>query len=175
MATEDLKGSIVMTDITATPVVDAAVQDRGARVRRHVEKVEITAKDIGSTYLLARLPSNAVLLPMSRVHWDVLDGGTATMDVGIINRLDNGASDITNDVDALWDNLDITSQGSQRLDGAQGALATTGISNLDQELWEYVAAQSADPKVLLDIQAISVTTDFDTVGTIVLELYYVID
>lgn len=170
MAVVDLNGSLVMTGLEATPVVLANPGEAGGRVRAWVDTVEVGAADTASsTYLLARLPSTAVILPSSTLYWDDLTTtGSPTVDVGVFNM--SGNTDITDDPDALSNGHDVTSAGS----GAALA-AGANISNFGLPLWDHVASQTTDPKVDLDIKAKLVDAAVVGGGTVSLVMYYTLD
>ena len=167
MAVVDLVGSLVMTDLAATPKVLADPGQAGGNVRCWFETVEVGAADTASsTYLMARLPSNALILPASTLYWDDLTTtGSPTIDVGVFNQ--SGKSDITDDEDALSNGHDITSAGS-------GALITQGasISTYGQPLWDHVNGQSTDPKVDLDIKCTLRDAAVAGGGTMSMVIYY---
>jgi hypothetical protein len=170
MAVVTLNGSLVMTGLEATPVVLANPGEAGGRVRAWVDTVEVGAADTAnSTYLLARLPSTAVVLPSSTLYWDDLTTtGSPTVDVGVFNM--TGNTDITDDPDALSNGHNVTSAGS----GAALA-AGANISNFGIALWDYVNAATVDPKVDLDIKAKLVDANVVGGGSMSLVLYYTLD
>ena len=126
---------------------------------------ETNADDsVSSTYLLARLPSNARILANSKIFWDDLGTGTGEIDVGVFNQ--SGNSEITDDPDALTNGIDPTTAGSATL---IAAIADIGIA-----LWDHTAAAS-DPKVDLDIKATLTTGPITAIGTITVEILYTLD
>lgn len=133
-----------------TALLDAAVQDlidvsnAGGRVRSWTDaRSEATAWAQNDTLVLARLPSNAVVLPTTLVKFEAL-GTSVTMDIGIYNQA--GKSDITDDPDALAVGVDVSGAGSLNL--------FDGIANdqIGKPLWE-LAGLSSDPGVEFDIKA----------------------
>jgi len=167
MAVVNLKGSLVMTDIDATPVVLADPGQAGGNVRTWIETVEVGAADTtSSTYLMARLPSNCIILPASTLYWDDLTTtGSPTVDVGCFNM--SGKSDFTDDPDALSNGHDVTSAGS-------GALITQGasISDYGQPLWDHIGSVTADPKTDIDIKLKLVDAAVVGGGTMSVVIYY---
>jgi hypothetical protein len=162
MAVENLSGSLFMDGIdNSDPSEKAAGKYLGGRVRCVIEKVEVTAgASATSTYRLGKIPSNAVILPVSKLYWDDLDAaGAPTVDVGL------EGDNITNDDNCLADGLDVTSAGSSALNG--GDIANAGL-----EAWDYVAGETVDPKEVLDIVATLKDAAASLGGTMVLELYY---
>lgn len=167
MAVVTLVGSRIMDGLDNTPVDLASPGLAGGDLQVWVETVECNADDdTGSTYHLARLPSNARILGISKLSWDDLaTSGAPTLDIGIYNR--SGASDITNDVDALSSGHAVSSASSGNL--------LAGIATYGDALWEYVTSETVDPKVSLDIKAVLADAAVTTAGTITVEIYYTID
>lgn len=167
MAVVNLKGSRIMTGLDSAVPVLADPGEGGGRVKCWVETVETNADDsVSSTYLLARLPSNARILGTSRIYWDDLaTGGSPTLDVGVYNM--SGRSDITDDPDALNDGLDVAT-------AAGNAALVKNIANYGLPLWDY-ATGSTDPKCTLEIKAVLADAAITTAGTITVEIFYVTD
>jgi len=167
MAVVSLKGSRVITNADASPSVISAPGTGGGAVRSWTETVETNADDSeSSTYLLARLPSNARIMGLSTVSWDDLaTGGSPTIDVGVFNQ--SGKSDITDDPDALTNGLDVTSAGS-------GALVSDK-ANYGIPLWDHVNGQTSDPVAVLDVKATLADAAITTAGTITVEILYTLD
>lgn len=167
MAVVNLKGSRVITNADASPSVISAPGTGGGAVRSWTETVETNADDsISSTYLLARLPSNARIMGLSKLYWDDLaTGGAPTVDVGVFNL--SGKSDITDDPDALSNGHDVTTAGSGGL--------ITDIANNGLPLWDFVNAQTTDPATMLDVKATLADAAITTAGTITVEILYTLD
>ena len=167
MAVVNLKGSLVMTDLDATPIVLADPGQAGGNVRTWIDTVEVGAADTtSSTYLMARLPSNCIILPQSTVYWDDLTTtGSPTVDVGVYNL--SGQSDITDDPDALSNGHDVTSAGSASLITAGASISTFGIP-----LWDHVASVTTDPKTNLDIKLKLVDAPVVGGGTMSVVIFY---
>lgn len=124
--------------------------------------VEVGSDDsANSTYTMARIPSNARIMPGSTVYWDDLAStGSPTLDVGL------AGSQITNDPDALNNGLDCTGAGSSGIfaDHADGG----------KFAWE-LAGETSDPGGMLDIYVSLVDAAVNVGGTVSLELTYVVD
>lgn len=136
------------TGPNTSALLDGAVQtlidvsNSGGRVRTVVDaRSAATAWAENDTVLLARLPSNAVILPTSRIIHEAF-GSSVTADVGIKNQ--TGKTDITNDPNALADGQDISSAGSFNV------FAGVAVDLIGQPLWQ-IAGASADPGVEFDI------------------------
>jgi hypothetical protein len=121
-------------------------------------EVAAAAND-GSTYVLARIPSNARIHPLSTIYWDDLaSSGTPTVDVGL-----RGAQ-ITNDPNALADGLAVsTAAGSSRL--------VINIADIGKMAWELAGA-SSDPGGMLEVYASVVDAAANDGGTLSLCLVY---
>jgi hypothetical protein len=167
MAIVNLNGSLVMTGLETDPVEFGAPGTGNGAVRSWIETVEVGAADSAtSTYLMARLPSNARILGSSKLYTDDLaSAGVPTLDIGVFNR--TGKTDITDDPDALNDGIDAAT--------VTDATVVKDIANYGKRLWEHVASQTADPGVDLDIKVSLVDADVNAGGTMTLELYYTLD
>ena len=155
------------TDLIATPQVIISSRHHYGRVRSTFDVVECNSGDTAtSTYHLARLPSNAVILPSSTIYFDNIGGATpTTLDLGVY-AVDANLSN-ADDPDGINDGIDVSSAGSASVikDFATSATA----------LWDYVASESSDPGGLLDIKAYLQDAVTDGAGSIALELFYVVD
>ena len=154
------------TDLVATKQTFVDSRYHYGRVRSTFDVVETNDDDtISSTYHLARLPSNAVILPSSTIYFDNVGASGATADIGVYAVDGNLAN--ADDVDAINDGIAIATAGSASVikDFATSATA----------LWDYVASESSDPGGLLDIKVALLDAVTDAAGSIALELYYVVD
>ena len=139
MAVETRYGSLVMAnvheDTAAIPTLPSAGLI-GGRVRTAIDTVEIVSGDsVASRYFFARLPSDAILLPQSEVHFD--DAGTSvTLDIGDVN-----------DPDGLATDINIASAA-----GSSTLLEAVDIANIGKKLWELLG-YTADPKTQIDLYA----------------------
>ena len=167
MAVVSLKGSRVITNADATPMVISAPGTGGGAVRSWTETVETNADDsASSTYLLARLPSNARIMGTSKVYFDDLGTTSATLDTGVYNT--SGKPDITNDADAMNNGIDITT-------AAGSASLISDIANYGIPLWGHVNGQTTDPVAMLDIKASLQDAAISAAGTITVEIFYTLD
>ena len=154
------------TDLVATKQTFVDSRYHYGRVRSTFDVVETNDDDtISSTYHLARLPSNAVILPSSTIYFDNVGASGATADIGVYAVDGNLAN--ADDVDAINDGIAIATAGSASVikDFATSATA----------LWDYVASESSDPGGLLDIKVALLDAVTDAIGSIALELFYVVD
>ncbi|MEE9351524.1 MAG: hypothetical protein V3U78_04635 [Thiotrichaceae bacterium] len=166
MAVVNLNGSFVMTPLASDLKELGPPGTGGGAVRSWIETVEAGAADTAtSTYLMARLPSNARILGNSRIYTDILTTTAATIDIGVFNL--SGKSVITDDEDALNDGLAVVA--------AVDTAVVKDIADYGKRLWEYVASQTEDPLGDLDIKLTLLDANIDIGGTITIELYYTLD
>lgn len=170
MAVVNLKGSRIITGITATPVQLADAGEGGGIKRVWVETVETTASDsVSSTYHMARLPSNARILGTSRIWWDDLaTGGSPTIDIGVYPVR---TGDFTADDDALNDGLAVSSAENT------GVAVIKDKANYGLPLWDLVPALTSDPKCDMDIKLVlrDAALTAAGAGTITMEIHYAVD
>ena len=167
MAVVNLKGSKIITGLDANPSQFANPGISGGAVRSLVETVEVGSADSAtSTYLMARLPSNAVILGASKLYGDDLaSSGAPTLDIGVFNL--DGKSVITDDDDALNDGISAAA--------AIEASVVKDVANYGKKLYEHVNGQTSDPKGELDIKITLKDAAVNVGGTLTLELFYTLD
>lgn len=154
MAVVTKYGSKVITLLDAEPPVFPAKGLNGGRVHYATDKVEIASGDSStSTFTLARIPYDAVILPGSLLYHDAI---TSVTDADI------GTSD---DPNGLADALDISSAGSKQV------LEQVDIANYYKPLWELVGLTS-NPGGLADI-IVTINNNAGAAGTLSLHLQYV--
>jgi hypothetical protein len=170
MAVVTLVGSRIMDGLDNTPPDMADAGQAGGKMRQWIDTVEVGAADTAaSTYLMARLPSNARIDPSSTLYWDDLTTtGSPTVDIGVYNQ--SGKSDITDDADALSNGHNVTSAGNGLVTGS-----ATSIANYGLPLWDYVSGVSSDPNVDLDIKVALVDANVVGGGTMTMVLNYTVD
>jgi hypothetical protein len=128
--------------------------------------VEVTAAaSAASTYTIARLPANARISGLSMVFFDDLaSSGSPTLDIGL-KAVD---SNITTDVDAINDGIDVfTAASSGRL--------IKDISNYGKMAYEFVNGQTTNPGGFLDLIITILDAATNTGGTITVELVITTD
>ena len=127
------------------------------RVRIAIDEFEADESVIAATdrIHIARIPSNAVLLPISTLYFDIL-GTSATVDFGD-----------TEDPNGLATVIDVATAGNASL------LEAVDIADYGQRLWELLGYTS-DPGGLIDL-FLTVVADIVTSGTIKSIIYYVVD
>ena len=163
MTVELLTKSDLVSNATSSPVVKADPFAYGGRLRYAESRTTTTGTTTtsGSTYLVLRLPSNAVL------KWGSIQGvgsiDLSDVDVGVRQV----ASPNTLDDDALATALDIDDTGDHVFVGALGSQDT------NQQMWEW-AGLSADPGGQFDIH-VSLDADATAAGVFVTKVYFVVD
>lgn len=105
------------------------------RVRVCADKFQVIAAThtTNDRAFVAKIPSNALILPQSSVYFSALGAGAADVDFG-------GAADADN----LGDAIDMTNAGSVSL------LEQVSAENLGKRLWQLLGL-SADPMTELDL------------------------
>lgn len=166
MATTVNYGSRIMTGLLSVPAVMADPGEGGGKVHKWVETVETAAADsTGSTYLMARLPSNARIFK-SLISHDALGSTTTTIDIGVYNT--SSRQDITDDADAINDGIVASTAGDKNF--------IKDRANWGKRLWEHVNGQTVDPKCDLDIKLILADAHLSSgAGTITVEIEYATD
>lgn len=167
MAVENIATDTLAT-IDAKPTARVDVRKGGGRVRLFTGTLEVdAAASINSTYHLARLPSDAVILDRSQlIHDDLQTTGAPTFDIGVFNL--PGETRITDDDDAINDGITIAAAGAP-------SILKTPVDQANKFLWEHVAGQTVDPGGLLDVKITLKDVAIDLGGTVTVELYYVSD
>lgn len=151
------------TERRAAPGIVAGKGD-AANVKVLVSTVEVTTGATGRTINFGKIPSNARILPQSKVYWDDLaTSGSPDLDIGLA-AVD---SNITSDADAINDGLDISAAGSADL--------IKDIANAGLPAWDFVNGQSSDPGGALEVQGLITTAAINQAGTVTLALMYEMD
>lgn len=168
MALENLYEAIALDgyfDPTTPPGVMGDSSATAGREHAVSFRVEMTAAATqASTYLIARVPSNARILPGSTVFWDDLAStGSPTLDIGLfaIN------SNITDDDDAINDGMDAATVNTSGL-----AIMKTSVDMAGKKFYELVSGQTSDPGGMLDVKITLKDADCNTGGTIAGVLKY---
>lgn len=152
------KGSVNIAGLDSSPVILNSKTFKSPLLRQ-VETVAIAAADDnGSTYTIARVPSNAILSNQSEIENDAISGGN-DFNVGFY-KIDGTVIDDN----ALLDALDLSSATTTKL-----------LSGVDKNLrsnkvWQ-LAGLSADPQTLIDIVLTSVTVG-TAAGDITMETFF---
>ena len=165
MATEDIV-STPLTNAASTPVVINNAGVAGGLVKQSVGTVEASGDtDAGSTYRVARVPSNAVGIEVL-FACDKL-GTTGTVNVGLYDVPENDGAVVDADFFA------------SALDGNAAALDMThiehesgeyNIADIEKPLWEALGL-SADPQKEYDVTIVSVGA-IDAAATMTVKVRY---
>lgn len=127
--------------------------------------VELAAASSGDTITFGRIPSNARILPLSRIYKDDLaTSGSPTLDIGLIAVKNN----ITSDPDAINDGISLSATAAWAdvvKDPANGGLPA----------WDFVNGQTTDPGGEFIVRGVVKDAATTATGTITLDLYYVVD
>lgn len=168
MAVVTSYGSRIMTGLVSANMALAEPGEGGGRMKKWCETFETSAADSAtSTYLVARLPSNARIFGSSRISHDALGATTATLGIGVYNT--GSYSYITNDADALNTGIVASTAGTKEF--------IADRANWGKRLYEYVNGQTTDPKCDLDIKvniegAVHLSSG---AGTVTVEIDYAYD
>ena len=144
------------------------------KLRVSVDTVTTASDDSAtSTYHLARIPSNAIILPTSTLYWDDLaSSGSPTLDLGLWATKENWNTVTAElsagyDVDALSNGHDCTSASSASIiaDHTNGILPA----------WDHMASVSKDPGGMLDVKVSILDAAINTAGQVTLCLHYVVE
>jgi hypothetical protein len=168
MAVVTSYGSRIMSGLTASPSVLADPGEGGGRMRKWVETFETSAADSAtSTYLVARLPSNARIFGSSKISHDALGATTATLGIGVYKV--ETAQSLTNDADALNTGIVASTAGTKDL------LSDRAVWG--KRLWEYVNGQTVDPGGALDVKVVieGAVHLSSGAGTVTVEIDYALD
>lgn len=171
MAVEHLTAtSRARIDLLDTENLKCVPTGPGVFVLDSTVEISASASDT-STYWLARIPTRARIHGLSQLQWDIISTGASapTMDIGLYAVNAN----VTSDVDALNDGLDIEDTATTQ------ALRTANLikdkANWGKRAWEFVANVTEDPGGYLDIKAVLDDADIDDGGTVSLCLMYTVD
>lgn len=167
MAVVTSYGSRIMSGLTGTPSTLADPGEGGGDVNKWVETFETLAADSAtSTYLVARLPSNARIFGSSKISHDALGATTAALGIGIYNT--GSRTDFTNSATGLNTGIVASTAGTKDL--------IADRANWGKRLWEYTAA-TTDPKCAMDIKVVieGAVHLSSGAGTVTVEIDYALD
>jgi len=164
MAVENVNGTLVMDGLKSKPRQRADSSFAGARARPHIDKATVDGSaSADSTYTVARIPTNAVILGQSQLRIDQLaNTGSPTLDIGFVAVSGN----ITDDNAALNDGIDATTAGSYDVVG--------DIAELGQRVYEHLGL-SEDPGGVVDVVVTLKDAAVNVGGDLVSELLVSID
>lgn len=127
--------------------------------------VELAASASGDTITFGRVPSNARILPSSRLYNDDLaTSGSPTLDIGF-TAVD---SNITSDPDAVGNGFALSSAGAD-------VAIISDMANAGLPAWDFVNGQSSDPGGEFKVTGTVKDAATTATGTVTIDLYYVVD
>lgn len=145
MAVVNTYGSRIMTGLVSAIYTRAPAGAGGGVVRKWTETIETSAADSAtSTYLMARMPSNARIHGASKLAHDALGATTAALGIGIFNP--PGVTKITDDPDALNTAIVASTAGTKEF--------IADRANWGKPLWQFINGQTTDPGCDLDIKVV---------------------
>lgn len=125
--------------------------------------VELAASASADTVTFGVIPSNARILPSSRLYNDDLaTSGSPTLDVGLTG------DQITDDDDAIGNGFALSTAGD-------GVTVISDIANAGLPAWDFVNAQTEDPQGNLTVVGTVRDAATTATGTVTLDLYYTMD
>ena len=129
--------------------------------------VELGVSASGDTVVFGYIPSNARILPSSRLYNDDLaTSGSPTLDIGVGAVRSNLAN--ADDPDAIGNGFALSSAGSD-------VVIISDVANAGLPAWDFVASESSDPGG--DVKIYGTVKDAATTaaGTVSIQIDYVID
>lgn len=155
-----------MTDATQRRASKNLVGGPGEanNVKSLIATIALAASASGTQIVFGRIPSNARILPQSKIYNDDLaTSGSPTLDIGL-KAVD---SNITTDPDALNNGLALSSAGSNEI--------FADHANAGLPAWDNVSGQSTDPKGELDVIGTVKDAATNAAGDVTISLLYTVD
>lgn len=161
-----------MADNTATQrraLADLiAGQGLASKVINLCATVELAAAASGDTIDFGKIPSNARILPSTRLYNDDLaTSGSPTLDIGL-KSFTGSLNSVTADPDAIGNGFALSSAGSD-------VVAISDIANAGLPAWDFINGVTADPGGAFEVYGSVADAATTATGTVTLDLYYVID
>lgn len=140
----------------------------GFSVKSLCATVELAASASGDTVVFGYIPSNARILPSSRLYNDDLaTSGSPTLDLGLGAVESNLAN--ADDPDAIGNGHALSSAGSDV------SVFNSDIANHGLPAWDLVASETTDPGGNLKVYGTVKDASTTATGTVTLDLYYTLD
>ncbi len=166
MAVVALKGTNI-TNLDSTPAVVNNVAFMGGRDRVQVGTKELTNGDsIGSTVIMARVPSNAVITSI-KIFCDAITSGAA--DIGLYRTTQDGGAVVDADAYASAQSI-----ASASVVGIECAFEARDIANIRQLVWADAGLSADVPGRFYDIVA-TLTAAAAASGTLSWIVKYAVD
>lgn len=141
MAVVAISGSRIMSGLASVPAVLGDPGEAGGRVQKWCETIEVGAADsAGSTWCMARLPSNARIFGSSKISHDALGATTAALGIGLAPIR---TGDFTSSPSGINTAIVASTAGTKDL--------IADRANWGKRLYEY-AGLSTDPKCDMDVK-----------------------
>ena len=146
----------------------AAGKGDGATIKSLPCTVELAAASSGDTVTFGYIPSNARILPSSRLYVDdCATSGSPTLDVGI--GAVNGNLANSDDPDAIGNGHALATAANDIM------VFNADIASHALPAWDLVASETSDPGGILKVYGTVKDASTTQTGTITLDLQYVID
>lgn len=144
------------------------------KLRVSVDTVTTGASDAaGSTYHLARIPSNAIILPTSTLYWDDLAStGSPTLDVGLWATKENWNT-VTAELSAGYV-VDVLSNGHDCTSAGSGSILSDHTNGI-LPAWDHMTSVTKDPGGMLDIKVSILDAAINIAAQITLCVHYVVE
>ena len=133
-------------------------------VKNLTSTIELAVSTLGSTFTCGYIPSNARILGSSRLHSDTL-GGSSTLDLGI--GAVNGNLANADDPNGLSAGHDVS--------GALSDALVVAIADMGLPAWDFVASEATDPGGAVKVYGTVTGASTTVIGTVTLEMNYVVD
>lgn len=159
MVNTTVRSSTMVLDSRQTPT-------QVAGQTRTIDATISSASPAAATeWVFARIPSNARIHYSSVVSWDDLaSAGAPTLDLGFKAV----AANITTDVDALNDGLDLAT-------ATTAARVIKDHANAGKMAWEFVSGQTTDPGGFLDVIGTVLDANCNATGDVTMTLVYTVE
>ncbi|MCB1631034.1 MAG: hypothetical protein KDI23_04335 [Pseudomonadales bacterium] len=163
MATEDVLSGYI-TNRDAVPITHTTGAQAGGTIKRAGGTVEAAVADVGSTYRMCSIPSNA-MFPRVFLSNDAIATAGA-VNIGIYQTTANGSAVV--DADHFASAVACTS--AQKNLEATHESGVYGVEDIEKPLWEALGL-SEDPKCDYDV-VLTTSTAFQGAGTLSLVVEY---
>lgn len=139
----------------------------GGNVKSLCATTELAASASGTTITFGYIPSNARILPSSRLYNDDLaTSGSPTIDIGLGAVRSNLAN--ADDPDAIGNGFALSSAGSD-------VVIISDVASAGLPAWDFVASESSDPGGDLKVYGTVKDAATTATGTVSIQIDYVID
>ena len=157
-----------ITDRDATPKVISNARVNGAPVQHARGVVTVTAtNDIGSKYLVASIPSNAVPVSLRLTGADI-GAGAAAADIGLYRSTADGGAVV--DADFFASAFSLAGGPFSKSEQLFESGVITVANSETKAIWQHLGL-SADPNVMYDI-VLTLTGAADATGAEMVEVDY---